>query len=131
MRSCSKCGAPLPLQTGRGQRRKMCATCSPPRQRNRKKPKVAPAATAKATVQRSVVASVTAELTEAGMLDSHQGQAALLLAHRLESGEDTGAAMAQMVRQLRETMAAALASVEPDEVDPVDELKARRESRGA
>ena len=130
MRSCAKCGAPLPLQTGRGQRRKMCATCSP--SRNRKPTKTAPKPTVKPqTVQRSIVSVTTAELTEAGMLDSHQGQAALLLAHRLESGEDTGAAMAQMVRQLQLTMASALASVEPDEVDPVDELKARRESRGA
>ncbi len=77
------------------------------------------------------MATVTAELTAAGMLDSHQGQAALLLARRMESGDDTGAALAQMVRQLRETMASALSSAVPDEVDPVDELRARRDRRRA
>jgi len=65
------------------------------------------------------------------MLDSHQGQAALLLARRMESGDDAGAALAQMVRQLRETMASALSSAVPDEVDPVDELRARRDRRRA
>ena len=109
-------------------RRKYCQTCSPSRKKPQKPGKPAQKA---ANTSRSVVAVVTAELTDAGMLDSHQGQAALLLARRLESGDDTGAAMAQMVRQLQQTMASALASVEPAEADPVDELKARRESRGA
>lgn len=128
MRSCERCGAPIPLQKGRGMRRKYCQTCSPSRKKPQKPGKPAQKA---ANTSRSVVAVVTAELTDAGMLDSHQGQAALLLARRLESGDDTGAAMAQMVRQLQQTMASALASVEPAEADPVDELKARRESRGA
>lgn len=74
---------------------------------------------------------MTAELATAGMLDSHQGQAALLLARRMESGDDTGAALAQMVRQLRETMTSALLSAVPDEVDPVDELRARRDRHRA
>lgn len=77
------------------------------------------------------MAAVTAELTAAGMLDSYQGQAALLLARRMESGDDTAPALAQMVRQLRETMASALSSAVPDEVDPVDELRARRDRRRA
>ena len=76
-----------------------------------------------------VVATVTAELTAAGMLDSHQGQAALLLARQMESGDDTGAALAQMVRQLTATMASALASAEPAAADPVDELRSKRERR--
>lgn len=105
----------------------MCATCSPSRNRKGKKP------VAKAThsSKHGVVASVTAELRGAGMLDSHQGQAALLLAKRLQSGEDTGAAMAQLVRQLGQTMASAMAAAQPDEADPVDELRAKRERRGA
>lgn len=127
MRTCTKCGAQIPLQTGRGMRRKYCQTCSPSRKKPQKPGKPAQAPTAR----RSVVSVVTAELTEAGMLDSHQGQAALLLAQRLESGDDTGAALAQMVRQLRETMASALSSAVPDEVDPVDELRARRDRRRA
>ncbi len=130
MRSCSKCGAPLPLQTGRGRRRSMCASCSPSRPKKKPAVTAAPAASAH-DVSGGVVATVTAELSAAGMLDTHKGQAALLLARRMESGDDTGAALAQMVRQLRETMASALASAEPDEVDPVDELRAKRERRHA
>ena len=30
-KSCAQCGAPLPIQVGRGRRRTKCATCSPPR----------------------------------------------------------------------------------------------------
>lgn len=128
MRICSKCGSPLPLQTGRGARRKMCATCSPSRDRKGKKPRTKTAPKPK-IARRSLVSSVTAELTSAGMLDSHQGQAALLLAKRLASGEDSGASMAQVVRQLRETMTAAMAAAAPPEADPVDELRAKREKR--
>jgi hypothetical protein len=97
------------------------------------KKQAAPSATAASAHDASggVVATVTAELSAAGMLDTHKGQSALLLARRLESGDDSGAAMAQMVRQLQETMASALASAEPDEVDPVDELRAKRERRHA
>ena len=130
MRSCAKCGASLPLQTGRGRRRTMCATCSPSRAKT-KRPTATVADASQSSTQGGCVATVTAELTAAGMLDSHQGQAALLLARRMESGDDTGAALAQMVRQLRETMASALSSAVPDEVDPVDELRARRDRRRA
>ena len=129
MRTCTKCGAPLPLQSGRGRRRTMCATCSP----SRAKKQAASSAPATSAPEASggVVATVTAELSAAKMLDTHQGQAALLMAREMESGNATGAALAQLVRQLRETMASALASQEPDEVDPVDELRAKRERRGA
>lgn len=133
MRSCSKCGAKLPLQQGRGRRRTMCEACSPTRDRG--KPRAAKVAAVvpieSAVKPRSVLASVTDELTKVGMLDSHQGQLALVLAGRIEQGDDTGAALSQMVRQLRETMASALASAEPEAVDPLDELRAKRERRGS
>lgn len=129
MRKCEKCGANIPLQQGRGRRRRMCETCSPSR-----KPKSRPTATASAaglSDRSGVVSTVTAELIAVGMLESHQGQLALVLANRIETGDDTGAALAQMVRQLRETMASALSSAEPEAVDPLDELRAKRERRGA
>ena len=134
MRNCSKCGAKLPLQQGRGRRRSMCEACSPARQRSdRGKPaKVAAVVPIDVTPgARSVLASVTEELTAAGMLDSHQGQLALVLARRIEQGDDTGAALSQMVRQLRETMTSALGAAEPEAVDPLDELRGRRERRGS
>ena len=126
MRTCEKCGAPLPMQSGRGRRRKMCQTCAPSRDRGKSKPAVAPLVR---EGYDSVLSSVTAELTDVGMLNSHQGQIAVGLARRFDAGDDTGAAMAQVARQLRETMASALASKEPVEVNPLDELRAKRERR--
>lgn len=133
LRKCAKCGANIQLQQGRGRRRSMCVTCSPPRNRGTSKAAsvTALSPTSDEAVARSVVDSITRELREAGMLSSHQGQCALLLAERIEVGEDTGAALAQLVRQLRETMASALASAAPAEVDPLDELRAKRERRGS
>lgn len=74
--------------------------------------------------------SVRAELGAAGVLDSSAGRAALLLAERIEFGENSGSAVAQMVRQLHDSMARATAA-QVAEVDPVDELRARRERRRA
>lgn len=130
MNVCLKCGAPIPLQQGRGRRRKMCETCSPSRNRGKSARLPAPTIPGMGDAQ-GVTQSVIRELTEAGMLQSHSGQCAVLLARRIDAGEDSGAAVAQLVRQLRETMASALAMQVPDEVDPVDELRQRREQRGA
>ena len=130
MRNCEKCGAKLPLQQGRGRRRKMCEACSPTRDRGKARA-AAPVVPISSPTSRSVLTSVTDELTAAGMLDSHQGQLALVLAGRIEQGDDTGASLSQMVRQLRETMASALASAEPEAVDPLDELRAKRERRSS
>lgn len=125
-KSCAKCGGPLPVQTGRGRRRTKCENCSPSRV---KAPKVTATPQA-AGSHDGLLASVTAELSAAGRLGSHPGQAAVLLAQRIEFGENSGSAVAQMVRQLHDTMSRALADVQA-EVDPVDELRARREQRRA
>lgn len=72
---------------------------------------------------------VTDELVAGGVLDTSPGQAALLLAQRMELGTtDTGSAVAAMSRELRSLMAEALGKTETA-ADPMDELKARRESR--
>ena len=126
MKPCQKCGGPLPVQTGRGRRRIKCANCSPSRV-------AAPKTTAQPKAPRSSTGLLDAtrkELTRAGQLSSHAGQAALLLAERIEFGENTGSAVAQMVRQLHDTMARALAD-QVAEADPLDELVARRERRRA
>ena len=39
MRTCAKCGASLPLQSGRGRRRSMCEECSPSRPRRKPAPR--------------------------------------------------------------------------------------------
>lgn len=105
----------------------MCETCAPSRDRSKPKPKRPDYAVAVG----NALDAVTAELTEAGMLDSHQGRIALGLARRFDADNESGAALAQVARQLRETMASALASAAPVAVDPLDELRAKRERRGS
>ena len=62
------------------------------------------------------------ELEAAGRLDTSAGLAAVVLAQRIAAGEDTGAGIAAMVKQLGATMADALRGVAV-EGDPLDELR--------
>ena len=119
----------MPVQTGRGRRRTKCESCSPSRAKATTPPPGRSAEAAPVGVK-GLLAATRAELDVAGRAGSHAGQAALLLAERIEFGENTGSAVAQMVRQLHDTMSRALADAAVD-VDPVDELRARRERRRA
>ena len=75
--------------------------------------------------------AVTArELEAADRLDTVLGQAALVLARRIESPMETGASVASMTKQLRETLADALKGA-AQAADPLDEIRARRESKRA
>jgi hypothetical protein len=124
-RTCAKCGATLPIQTGRGRRRVKCATCSPPR-------KAAPKPVAMAPLPSdgtSMVEATLAELQSAGVESSALGQAALLLARRIEAGDDNGSAIASMVKQWQDTLGRATAGAEPVAVSLADQLKARRDAR--
>lgn len=67
-----------------------------------------------------------AALEVAGRLDTWQGQAALALAKRIDSGAST---MAADVKQLQVTMAAALQGVKTGPVSALDELRARRDAK--
>ena len=123
-KSCAKCAGPLPIQTGRGRRRQMCESCSPTRKRG-KSPKGAPVAVL-AVTREGLLTAVRAELDAAGVAAGHAGQAALLLAERIETGEhDSGSAVAQMVRQLHDSMARALVTQEPAAADPVEMFRGR------
>lgn len=120
-RQCERCGEPLPIQTGRGRRRKFCSACS----RSKNKPRNAPARVSTA----GLYESVRAELEFAGVLGSSDAEAALLLARRIEKDVDPGSAIAQMLRTLREIKSAALSVGDAAESDPVDEFTARRRER--
>ena len=73
--------------------------------------------------------AVTArELEDAGRLDTVLGQAAMVLARRIESPMETGASIASMTKQLRETLTDALKGAAMA-ADPLDEIRARRESK--
>jgi hypothetical protein len=124
-RNCMKCGAPLPVQTGRGRRRVKCATCSPPR-KSVAKPIALASLPSGGT---SMVSATVAELESAGVESSALGQAALLLARRIEAGEDNGSAIASLVKQWQDTMGRATAGAEPQAVSLTDQLKARRDAR--
>lgn len=126
MRKCSKCGADLPLQTGRGRRRKMCEMCAPPRRRQ------APAQTTAPTASGgSLTEAVRAELDAAGLLGTAGGFQALALAQRIDADQEPGAALAALNKELRAQMNALGAAETEPVADPVDELKARRAGRSA
>ncbi len=72
--------------------------------------------------------ATTRELESVGRLESVAGQLALELAYRVASGHETGAAVASLVKELRVTMAAALAGLAPAP-DALDELRARRDCK--
>ncbi len=129
MRNCTKCGAALPIATGRGARRKMCATCSP--SRPRRKPPLAPAVVKAVAAEPGTVTDATrAALVEAGALGTPMGQAALVLARRLDDDREPVSALAQATKQL----AAALSSVvtaqrQQPVADPNDEFTRKRLAR--
>lgn len=125
LKQCAKCGGPLPVQTGRGRRRTKCEMCAPSRgTKTSSQPIVA------APPRSGLLAATRAELDAAGRAGSHAGQAAILIAERIEFGDNSGSAVAHMVRQLHDSMSRAMADAAV-EVDPVDELRSRRERRRA
>lgn len=77
-----------------------------------------------------LVASTVSELAKAGRENSALGQAAILLAYRLERSQvDTGSSVAAMVKQHGSTLAEALKAAESASM--IDELKARRDAKRA
>ncbi len=122
-RKCESCGALLPIQTGRGRRRKFCTDCSrSPKARQRR-------AVLASSSSEGLYAAVHAELESAGVLASADAEAALLLARRIERQVDPGSAIAQLMRALREMKSAALSVADVDTGDPVDEFTAKRRER--
>jgi hypothetical protein len=94
---------------------------------------VPPAAAAPAVVDvdGAVAVSTLAELEAAGRSGTALGQAALLLARRLDgSGRETGASVAALSRQHAAALAAVLAGAK-SAPDALDELRTRRERKRA
>ena len=77
----------------------------------------------------TLVSTTRSELTAAGRLNSSLGQAAMLLARRLESEEvDTGSSIAALVREHRAALAEATAGAVVV-ADPLDQMSAARFAR--
>lgn len=126
-KTCKQCGAPLPLPSGRGRPRTRCELCAPSVKRT-------PVPVPTVTASGGVTAAARAELQAAGTVDTTAGQAALRIAAAVDSGEEHGASLAALVKQLNATMVVAVGKSEPD-ADPIqqlrDELAARRDGRSA
>ena len=98
--------------------------------------------TGKATRQKPTLVTFTAKpggnvhsatldvLTEAGRVETPLGQAALVLAARIDANQDSGGAIAAMAKQLASTLSAATAGANVV-ASPVDELRARRAAKRA
>jgi hypothetical protein len=70
------------------------------------------------------------ELEQAGRLGTALGEAALVLARRIDAGHDPGSAVAALAREHRAALAEAVRGARRA-ADPMDELKARRERKHA
>lgn len=75
-----------------------------------------------------LVASVRSALAEAGRESTVAGQMALELAVRVANRKELGSSVASLAKQLRETMAEAVAGVAAA-ADPLDEIRARRDAK--
>lgn len=124
--------------------RKQCAVCSDPFEAKRntakycsrrcsvraaRQPKPEPAGQMPVDPDSELWTATLNELTAAARTASASGQAALLLARRLDSQmTETGSSVAAMVREHRAALADALKGASA-EVNPLDELRARRERK--
>lgn len=121
-RQCDSCGKPYEAQ--RATSRFCCTTCRSRASRGAVRPRTSttrPVALLRSPKQilgrpaptppvgSNLSAAVRRELEEADRLDTALGQAVLGLAERLESGVDTGSAVASLTRELRATLAEAVA----------------------
>lgn len=138
-RTCEVCGELLPLQTGRGGRRKRCATCPRP-PRNRTRPKAWTPAEILKPPSDLDSPGPTCERTRAMLLDlsvwEHPlASAAMALAERIDSGREPGTALASVAKQLQSILAdlqaAATAEQVPSEPDPIEIFRRRIAQRAA
>jgi hypothetical protein len=119
-RTCLACGRSF--ETNRSTQKFCGATCRVQGHRAGVSSIVVPAADV------SVTSTTLAALTVGGVVETPAGQAALVLARKLDHGGDTGSGIAALVRELRVTVEAAMAEAEV-ESDPVVDLAERRRMR--
>ena len=123
-RQCDHCGTTY--EAARPSSKFCGPTC---RQRHRRNPELAataPVATIAPATASGVHGATLNELTAAGRAATSTGTAALALAARIDSGLDTGSALAALVKQHVLTMADALRGAQVA-ASPLDELRRRRD----
>lgn len=123
---CEACGKPFEGTTS--PRRRFCDEACRSRFRRGARAEPEPVAPDRGSLGSTETATMLA-LQEAGKLGTPGGQAALVLARRIDgSDRDTASGLAAMVVRLRETVAELVADV-PAEDDLLDELARRREAK--
>jgi len=127
-RDCASCG--LQYVTRRASSRFCGGTCQKRAERAREAGMRLPAANLDdlGAAPSLLVEAVSRELDEVGRLSSVGGQMAVLLAQRIASRRETGAATAALAKQLSATMTWALGGV-AKAADPLDEIRARRDAK--
>jgi len=127
-RDCASCG--LQYVTRRASSRFCGGTCQKRAERARAAGMRLPAANLDdlGAAPSLLVEAVSRELDEVGRLSSVGGQMAVLLAQRIASRRETGAATAALAKQLSATMTWALGGV-AKAADPLDEIRARRDAK--
>lgn len=124
---CEVCGKPFEAQRPTA---KYCgSTCRANKSRGRVD--VAPIQSSPANVDKPVSGlkdAVTAELEAADRLNTVAGQHALELAHRIVSAPGMNTGVAALSKQLQSVLAEALRGAS-QQVNPLDELKARRDAK--
>ena len=99
------------------------------KKRAQRQPKPDPAAPMPVDPDAELWTATLAELAAASRVASASGQAALLLARRLDSQlTETGSSVAAMIREHRAALADALKGAAA-EANPLDELRLRRERK--
>ena len=119
--ACVKCGKPIPPRVGPGGKRKRCIQCAPPKS----------SSSVKLPSPGGVLAATSALLTSCDRIETPLGQAALVLAKRIDANEDSGTAMASMTKQLESTLVSATANAEEQTTTALDELRVRRDAKRA
>jgi hypothetical protein len=81
----------------------------------------------------SVTAATVAELANLGQADTPNGRLAVVVAQRIDSGQEPGGALAQLVKSHRDCMAvahaAASAQTEAEQPNLLEQIRAMREQR--
>jgi hypothetical protein len=136
-RVCAQCGGPLASTNPRAQ---LCSAACRQRARRERARTGEPSAHAPAAsvVERPRAASgsddarlersVRIELEAVERVDTYLGQSALALARQVDAGRDAGSVVTSLIRELRNTMAAAMVGAATKD-SRIDELKERRRAR--
>jgi hypothetical protein len=126
-RPCDSCGTPY--EAKRAASRFCSSRCRVRSSRSPAKAVDAPAAPLTDPATSGLLIATTAALEAAHVLDNALGQLAIEVSLRIVNPAETGASVASLAKQLRETMTAALNTSEEVVADPLDELRRRRDRK--